>query len=107
MPCLDNSKLRIPLEEVCNGTEIGAVPSTSGSPAQAPTPDQLPLAYDSSTGILYFYTTEWRPFGLNALKEVNLSNVTNLENVLRIPVTYVSGTTQVEGYLTLKEFKKL
>lgn len=107
MRCEDNSKLRLPLNEVCRPTEIGYVPLTNGSPSKAPTPDQLPLAYDRATGILYFYTTEWNAFGLNALDEVNLSNMTNLDNVLRIPVAYATGTQTVEGYITLKEFKTL
>lgn len=107
MRCQDNSKLRIPLPEVCKQTEIGAVPKTTGTPAWTPTPDQLPLAYDSASGILYFYDGAWQGHGLNALPEVNLSNLTNLDDVVRIPVAYTTGTSTVEGYVTLKELKKL
>lgn len=107
MRCEDNSKLRLPLNEVCRPTEIGSVPLTTGVPSEVPTPDQLPLAYDRATGILYFYTNQWNAFGLNALSEVNLANVTNLENVLRIPLSYDAGGQQVEGYITLKELKTL
>lgn len=107
MNCHDTSKLRIPLKEVCKQTEIGSVPVVSGVPTYTPTPDQLPFAHDPSTGILYFYTDGWKAFGLNALREVNLSDLTNLENVLRIPVAYATGTQRVEGYVTLKEFRNL
>ena len=107
MPFPDNALLRKPLPEVRNAIEIGVVPSTTGAPRESPTPDQLPLAHDPTTGILWFYSGEWKPFGLNSLTEVNLENITNLENVLRIPVMYNNGNAQVEGYLTLKEFKKL
>lgn len=108
MNCQDVARLRTPLPTVCNHTEIGSVPSTSGVPSWSPTPDQLPLALDSARGIIYFYSNgEWKAFGLNALTEVDLSNMTNLENVLRIPVSYNTGTQQVEGYITLKDFKSL
>ena len=96
MNCQDVARLRTPLPTVCNQTEIGSVPLVSGLPSQQPTPDQLPFAYDQSLNVLYF-----------ALSEVNLSNVTNLDDVLRIPVTYVSGSNQVTGYITLKDFKSL
>ena len=108
MNCQDVARLRTPLPTVCNQTEIGSVPSVSGKPSQSPQPDQLPFAYDHSSNILYFYNSgEWKGFGLPALTEVNLSNVTNLDDVLRIPVTYVSGSNQVTGYITLKDFKSL
>lgn len=98
---------RKPLPSAATEMEIGTVPDTNGLPKWIPSPDQLPLAYDPSTGILYFYTTEWKRLGLNSLSEVDLSNLTNLDNVLRIPVSYVTGNQQVEGYITLKDFKKL
>ena len=107
MPCPDNVLLRKPLPEVCKSTEIGSVPSTSGKPTSTPSPDQLPLAYDKATGVLYFFTDQWEAFGLNALSEVNLANMTNLDDVLRVPVSYNTGNQQVEGYLTLKDFKSL
>lgn len=108
MNCQDVARLRTPLPTVCNQTEIGSVPLVNGSPSQAPTPDQLPFAYDSSSSILYFYSNgKWEAFGIPALSEVDLSNVTNLDDVLRIPVTYVSGTSKVTGYITLKDFKSL
>ena len=98
---------RKPLPSAATEMVIGTVPDTNGLPKWVPSPDQLPLAYDPSTGILYFYTTEWKRLGLNSLSEVDLSNLTNLDNVLRIPVSYVTGNQQVEGYITLKDFKKL
>lgn len=107
MRCHDNAILRKPLEEVCKTYEIGSVPPTSGVPSYTPSPDQLPLAYDRATGILYFFIDQWEAFGLNALTEVNLANMTNLDDVLRVPVSYNTGNQQVEGYLTLKDFKSL
>ena len=104
--CQDVARLRTPLPTVCNQTVIGFVPEVNGFPSHSPTPDQLPLAY--SGGNLFFYTgSEWKVVGLSSLEEVNLSNVTNLDNVLRIPVTYNTGTQEVEGYITLKELKSL
>lgn len=107
MRCHDNAILRKPLPEVCKTYEIGTVPQTNGPPAWTPSPDQLPLAHDYNSNILYFYTTEWKQFGLSSLREIDLSNLANLENVLRIPVSYVSAGRQVEGYVTLKELKSL
>ena len=107
MRCFDNALLRAPLNEVCRNQEIGSVPVTSGKPLSSPAPDQLPFSYDPSTGILWFYTGEWEAFGLNALDPVNLVNITNLDNVLRVPVSYNTGNQQVEGYVTLKELRTL
>ena len=103
----DNVLVRAPLNEVYRSQEIGSVPTTNGKPLTDPTPDQLPFSHDPSTGILWFYTDEWKGFGINALNPVNLANVTNLDNVLRVPVAYVSGNQQVEGYVTLRELKTL
>lgn len=106
--CQDVARLRTPLPTVCNQTEIGSVPLVNGSPSKAPQPDQLPFAHDPSANVLYFYSNgKWEAFGLSALTEVDLSNVTNLDDVLRIPVTYVSGNNKVTGYITLKDFKSL
>lgn len=104
---MNTQRVKMPLREATTKIELGAVPETTGRPSYVPTPDQLPLAYDASSGVLYFYTGEWRPFGLNALTEVNLGNLTNLDNVVGIPVRYNSGTQQVEGYISLKELKSL
>ena len=106
--CQDVARLRTPLPTVCNQTEIGFVPQVSGQPSSPPQPDQLPFSYDPSSNILYFYTNGgWKGFGLPTLTEINLSNVTNLDDVLRIPVTYVSADKQIEGYITLRDFKSL
>lgn len=107
MRCPDNALVRAPLNEVCKSQEIGSVPTTNGKPVTDPAPDQLPFSYDPSTGILWFYTDEWKGFGVNALNPVDLTNITNLENVLRVPVSYNTGNQQVEGYVTLKELKTL
>ena len=107
MRCEDNAILRKPLPEVCKTNEIGSVPLTNGIPSHTPSPDQIPLAYDRARGVLYLFTNKWEAFGLNSLTEVNLANMTNLDNVLRVPVSYNTGTQQVEGYLTLKDFKNL
>lgn len=103
----ERPRVRMPLPAAVQGSYIGNVPVVSGFPSYTPTPDQLPLAHDAVAGVLYYYTNEWKALGLTALEELDLSNITNLDNVLRIPVTYVTGGKQVEGYVTLKEFKKL
>lgn len=107
MRCEDNSKLRLPLREVCQQTEIGSVPVVSGEPTYTPTPDQLPLAYNPTSGMLYIYAGEWRSFGLRSLQEINVANTRNLDSALKIPVIYSTGNDEIEGYITLKEFKSL
>ena len=106
MPCEDNTHKRMPLPAVPTDDNRGYVTLTRGVPSPS-TPDQSPVAYDESTGILYLNTGTWTPTGLYALSEVNLSNITNLDNVLRIPVAYTAGNERVQGYITLKDFKKL
>lgn len=101
------AKVKMPLKEASTPVEIGSVTRTNGVPSYVPAPDQLPLAYDENSGVLYFYTTEWKTLGLHALGEVNLGNLTNLDHVIRIPVSYDTGVSKVEGYVTLKEFKSL
>ena len=99
--------VRSPLPAAVQATYVGTIPIVEGAPSWIPAPDQLPLAHDSRRGILYFYTDKWEAFGLAALNEINLVNIANLDNVLRVPVTYVSGDQQVKGYLTLKELRSL
>lgn len=111
MQCQDNSKLRIPLPEVCSTPDIGCVPITLGKPNCAPQPDQIPLAFDPKTTTLWIYncrTHEWlefRKFRLcNDLIEVNVDNLANICELLQIPVFFDAGNGCQEGWITLQEF---
>lgn len=113
MNCQDNSRLKVPLPEVCNTTDIGCVPLTSGKPRCAPEPDQLPLAYDPGDGTLWVFqcdTRQWIPLGgsfsLSDLDEVNLDNITNICNILKIPVFYNPGVGTIQGSVSLAEFSE-
>ena len=106
--CIERKeKVRMPLPSASFSSEVGTIQNTTGTPTWTPTPDQLPLAYDQTSNTLYFYNNSWRSFGLTSLNELNLNNVSNLDNVVRVPITYDSGTNKVEGYITLREFKAL
>lgn len=111
MQCQDNSKLRIPLPEVCDTPDIGCVPITFGKPDCAPQPDQIPFAFDPKTTTLWIYncrTHEWlefRKFRLcNDLIEVNVDNLANICELLQIPVFFNAGNGCQEGWITLQEF---
>ena len=111
MQCQDNSRLRIPLPEVCDTPDIGCVPITFGKPNCAPQPDQLPFAFDPKTTTLWLYncrTHEWlefRKFRLcNDLIEINVDNLNNICELLQIPVFFNAGNGCQEGWITLQEF---
>lgn len=113
MNCQDNSRLKVPLPEVCNTTDIGCVLLTSGKPRCAPEPDQLPLAYDPGDGTLWVFqcdTRQWislgGSFSLSDLDEVNLDNITNICNILKIPVFYNPGVGTIQGSVSLAEFSE-
>lgn len=113
MNCQDNSRLKVPLPEVCQTTDIGCVPLTSGKPRCAPEPDQLPLAYDPGDGTLWVFqcdTRQWislgGSFSLSDLDEVNLDNITNICNILKIPVFYNPGVGTIQGSVSLAEFSE-
>lgn len=102
-----NRLVRAPLNSVQNPIEIGSVPNTKGEPTWTPKPDQLPLAYDQNTNLLYVYNGEWKAHGFSSLPELDLSNIKNLEDTVKIPIFYEVAGQKIEGYLTLKEFKNL
>lgn len=108
--CEDNSRLRIPLPEICKTVDIGCVPLTDGIPDCAPEPDQLPFAYDEKNETLWVFACkirEWLPFkrfSLCQLKSVSLDNIQNLCKLLQIPVAYDPGTGCIQGTITLAEF---
>lgn len=104
MPTTHLSK---PIKTTPTPLDIGEVPITYGKPKRTPNPDQIPLAYDPSEGRLWVYISEmWVP-GVKTKEEVNLKNLDNLGNVVRIPVEYEAGNQVVEGYITLKELKRI
>ena len=110
MQCEDNSKLRTPLHEVCFSPDIGCVPIVDGKPDCEPMPDELPFAFDPRTTTLWLFncrTREWIPFQkfrlCNDLVEVNLENLNNICDILRIPVFFNSGNGCQEGWITLQE----
>ena len=110
MKCEDNAKLRTPLNEVCLTTDIGCVPIVDGKPDCEPMPDELPFAFDPRTTTLWLFncrTREWIPFQkfrlCNDLVEVNLENLNNICDILRIPVFFNSGNGCQEGWITLQE----
>lgn len=109
MNCEDTSKLRTPLNAVCQTTDIGCVPITNGRPTCSPQPDELPLAYDKSTTTLWIYacdTKSWVPFqkfSVCQLQSVNLENITNICDILQIAVNYNPGTGCKQGTISLGE----
>lgn len=109
MNCQDTAKLRTPLNEVCQTTDIGCVPITSGKPGCSPQPDELPLAFDPSTTTLWLFSCknhEWVPFkkfALDQLSKLNIDNINNICDVLNIAVWYDSGTNHTQGTVTLAE----
>lgn len=110
MQCQDNSKLRIPLDEVCETTDIGCVPATKGQPDCSPQPDELPIAYDKSASTLWLFdcsTRTWiahKKFSMDQLQDLNLDNITNICNLLKIGVYYNPGSGNIQGTITLQEF---
>lgn len=112
MNCQDNSRLKVPLPELCKTTDIGCVPMTSGKPDCPPEADQLPLAYDKNSQTLWLFNCEsrqWMPFSkftLAELQEVSLDNIRNICELLKIPVYYNPGGGTVQGSMPLAEFGK-
>lgn len=110
MQCEDNSKLRIPLSEVCKTTDIGCVPIIGGKPTYTPQPDELPIAFDPSSTTLWLFsckTHDWvafQKFKLDQLSKMNLDNIRNICEVLNIAVWYDSGSAHVQGTVTLAQF---
>ena len=109
MQCEDNSKLRTPLSEVCQTTDIGCVPITDGKPTCSPQPDELPFAFDPKTTTLWIFSCknhEWinfTKFTMCQLDALNLDNITNICDILNIGVNY-SGTGECkQGTITLAE----
>ena len=109
MQCEDNSKLRTPLSEVCQTTDIGCVPITDGAPTCTPQPDELPVAFDPKTTTLWLFsckTREWIPFQkftMCQLDALNLENITNICDVLNIGVNYAGSGECQQGTITLRE----
>lgn len=112
MNCQDNSRLKVPLPELCKTTDIGCVPATSGKPDCPPEADQLPLAYDKDSQTLWLFdceTREWigqTKFQLAELQEVSLDNIRNICSLLKIPVYYNPGGGTVQGSMPLADFGK-
>ena len=109
MQCEDNSKVRIPLSEVCQTTDIGCVPETNGKPDCNPQPDELPIAFDPSTTTLWLFsckTREWvamSKFQMCELSALNLDNITNICDILNIGVYFDAGSGCQQGTVTLAE----
>lgn len=104
MPTTHLSK---PISTTPTPLNLGKVPITYKKPEWTPNPDQIPLAYDPSEGRLWVYISEmWVP-AMRGREEVNLDNLNNLGNVVRVPVEYEAGNQVVEGYVTLKEFSEI
>lgn len=110
MNCQDNSRLKVPLPELCRTTDIGCVPKTDGKPQCAPEPDQLPFSYDPNTKTLWIFecdSRQWVSFGkfsLSELGEVSLDNIRNICSLLKIPVFYNPGGGTIEGHMALGDF---
>lgn len=112
---MPTSILQKPIPTTLAAVNIGAVPACDGYPTWTPTADQIPLAVDPRDGTMWARVKDtessfWTPihkFELKNLEEVSLRNIANLENALRVPVTYEAGKEIVEGYVTLKEFKQI
>lgn len=109
MQCEDNSKLRTPLPEVCQTTDIGCVPITDGKPGCAPQPDELPIAFDPSTTTLWLFsckTHEWlefQKFTMCQLEALNLDNIRDICDALNIGVNYGGSGECKQGTITLRE----
>lgn len=109
MQCEDNSKMRIPLPEVCQTTDIGCVPITNGKPGCNPQPDELPIAFDPSTNTLWLFscdTREWismTKFQMCQLSALNLDNIRNICDILNIGVYFDAGSGCQQGTVTLGE----
>lgn len=112
MNCQDNSRLKVPLPELCRTADIGCVPVTDGKPDCPPESDQLPFSYDPNTKTLWIFeckSRQWVSFGkfsLGELQEVNLDNIRNICSLLNIPVFYNPGSGTIEGSMPLGEFAK-
>lgn len=112
MNCQDNSRLKVPLPEMCKTTDIGCVPMTSGKPDCPPERDQIPLAYDINSQTLWIFSCESRQwvamskFQLAELQEVSLDNIRNICELLKIPVYYNPGGGTVQGSMPLADFGK-
>jgi len=108
--CSDNSRLRIPLEQMCSGTAINCIPVTDGEPNWTPTPDQLPIAVDAPNTTMWFYnceTSSWFALNLSlcqTLEEVDLTNIANVCNIVNVPILYSAAGQCIEGKITLQEF---
>lgn len=97
---------RQPLGSVEIPPEIGMVRQTTGVPSYTPKPDQLPFAYDAKANTLYFFTdNEWKPYGLSTLDELNIDNITELDDVIKVPIFYTVAGQNVQGHITLGELK--
>lgn len=96
-----------PISTTPTPLNLGEMPIAYGKPEWAPNPDQIPVAYDPHEGRLWVYVSKmWVP-AVKGREEVNLKNLDNLGNVVRIPVEYEAGNQVVEGYVTLKELKQI
>ena len=110
MNCQDNSRLKVPLPELCKTTDIGCVPITSGKPDCPPEADQLPLAYDPNSETLWIFSCEsrqWTPltkFSLAELEEVSLDNFKTICDLLKVPVFYNPGHGTIQGHMSLGDF---
>lgn len=102
---MPNVMTRQPLGSTVIPPEIGSVRQTSGIPQYIPKPDQLPIAYDSKTNTLYFYTDKWQAYGLSTLEELNIDNIVELDDVIKIPIFYTVAGQNVQGHITLGELK--
>ena len=111
MICRDNSFLRIPLPEMCEKTFIGMIPETSGKPDWTPRPDQIPFAYDATEKEFWIFVspnwTSLHQLTVSSLPDISLSNVQNASTAVTVPVAYDTGTTIVEGRVTLAELSAM
>lgn len=101
----DNVMTRKPLASTAIPPEIGSVKETSGVPNYAPKPDQMPLAFDPNANTLYVYTDRWKAYGLSALEELNIDNIRELDDVIKIPIFYTVAGRNIQGHITLGELK--
>ena len=85
--------------------DIDCVPTTNGQPTYTPAPDQVPFAYDPTTGVLWIHVCPnmWTPFqtGLCRLTPANISSVANPCTSINIPITFDNAGVCNEGTLTL------
>ena len=104
---MPTTHLAKPIATAPTPLNLGEVPITYGKPAQTPNPDQIPLAYDPQEERLWVYIPKmWIP-AVKGREEVSLKNIDNLGSAVRIPLEYEAGKEIVEGYVTLKELKRI